>query len=120
MTTRPVSWRPRQQAHANRPLSVVAAVHEYEAWFLAAAKSLRGKRGLPSDLDSVADPESLRNPKTWLDERMRHGYTETLDQPALTELMDLNSARASASFDKLVRALARLFDRPIPAIQPPA
>ncbi len=31
-------------------ISVIMAKLEYEAWFLAAAESLRGKRGLPSDL----------------------------------------------------------------------
>ena len=34
----------------DRPLSVVVAKREFEAWFLGAAESLRGQRGLPSDL----------------------------------------------------------------------
>jgi len=33
--------------HKDLPIAVVLAKQEFEAWFLAAAESLRGKRGLP-------------------------------------------------------------------------
>jgi hypothetical protein len=47
-------------------ISVIMAKLEYEAWFLAAAESLRGKRGLPSDLKITADPEYICDAKGWL------------------------------------------------------
>jgi hypothetical protein len=91
------------------PVEVVMAVREFEAWFLAGAASLAGKRSLPADLAPPRDPESPRNAKGWLDERMENGYSETIDQPALTATFDLLAARsASSSFDKLVRALGAL------------
>jgi hypothetical protein len=54
----------RVQAHrSDVPSAVVLARREYEAWFLAAAESLRGQRGLPDDLDSPPDPEAVRDAK---------------------------------------------------------
>jgi hypothetical protein len=101
-------------ARSDREIGVVVAVREYEAWFLAAARSLSSRRGLPADLTPVEDPERNKNPKRWLEERMAQGYTETLDQPALTECMDLAEARRADSFDKLVRDVARLLGRAAP------
>jgi len=95
-------------ARPDRRIGVVLAVREYEAWFLAAAKSLRGRRGLPPDLESPSIPEGLRDAKGWLSERMPRGYSPTADQPALTTLFDLEAARTSPSFHKLIRELARL------------
>jgi hypothetical protein len=79
-------------ARPDRPVGVVLAVREYEAWFLAAAASLRGKRGLPDDLASAANAESIRDAKGWLDERMPRRYSPTTDQPALTAVLDLDQA----------------------------
>jgi hypothetical protein len=95
-------------ARPDRRVGVVLAVREYEAWFLAAAASLRGRRGLPADLESPAAPETVRDAKGWLGQRMPRGYSPTADQPALTELFDLDLARTSPSFAKLVRELTRL------------
>lgn len=102
------SYRP------DRDTSVVVAKHEYEAWFLAAAASLREKRGLPADLASPNAPESIRDAKGWLHHRMQDGYSETLDQPALTGVFDLSAARRSDSFDKFFREVGRLFGVPVP------
>jgi hypothetical protein len=100
-------------ARPDRTISVVAANREYEAWFLAAARSLRGKRGLADDLEPPADPESIRDAKGWLASRTTQGfsYKPTIDQPALTDLFDLEQASAARSFRKIVKdvlALARL------------
>ncbi len=99
-------------ARPDRVLSVVAANREYEAWFLAAARSLRGKRGLADDLQPPADPEAIRDAKGWLASRTTQGfsYKPTIDQPALTNIFDLEQAYAARSFRKLVKevlALAR-------------
>lgn len=94
-------------------VSVVLAVAEYEAWFLAAAESLRGQRGLAHELQPPAAPEAMRDAKGWLQERRTDGlsYSPTADQPALTALFDLDTARvASPSFDKLWRDVERLMD----------
>lgn len=93
------------------PVALVLAKREFEAWFVAAADSLRGKRGLPPDLESPADPEAIRGAKEWLASRMARGqrYSETLDQPALAALFDLQSARQRCpSFRKFCRDLDRL------------
>jgi len=100
-------------ARPDRAIAVVAANREYEAWFLAAARSLQGKRGLADDLEPPADPESIRDAKGWLASRATQGfsYKPTVDQPALTHLFDLEQAYAARSFRKIVKdvvALARL------------
>lgn len=98
-------------ARADRPASVVLAKREFEAWFLAAAPSLRGVRGLAADLEAPADPEQPRDCKGWLTARRtdRHSYKPTADQAALAEVFDLKMARANApSFDKLWRDVERL------------
>lgn len=93
----------------DRDISVVVAKREYEAWFLAAAESLRGRRGLPDELAPPPAPEEIRDAKGWLSQRMADGYSETVDQPALTSLFDLTAARRADSFDRLFREVGRLF-----------
>lgn len=95
-------------ARSDRGISVVLAKREFEAWFLAAAASLRGCRGLRADLTAPATPETIRDAKGWLSERMAAPYREVLDQPALAAKFDLDAARAAPSFDKLVRDVQRL------------
>ncbi len=90
------------------PLAVVLARSEFESWFIAAAESLRGRCGLPDDLEAPRDPEAIRGAKEWLGRHMRRRYVETLDQPALTALFDLDAARRADSFDKCRREIERL------------
>lgn len=99
------------EARRDRRIQVVLAQREYEAWFLAAADSLAGKRGLRDDITAPGDPESVRGAKEWLTRQMPQGrsYRETLDQPALTKQFDLERARRSAaSFRKMWRAVTDL------------
>ena len=100
------------QVCPNLPIAVVLAKHEFEAWFLAAAESLRGRRGLRNDFHSPHNPEAIRGAKEWLRQRMQSGrtYRETRDQPALTALFDMEQARQAASFDKCYRDIVRLLD----------
>lgn len=99
-----------RRARSDLPLSVVCACREYEAWFLAAAASLRGECGLPADLTPPPNPEAIRDAKGWLGDRMLpHGYSPRTDQVALSRLFDLQQARQGApSFDKLYRDVTRL------------
>ncbi|MEX0714238.1 MAG: DUF4276 family protein [Pirellulales bacterium] len=126
---------PRVQAWAQSearsiPTAVVVAQREFEAWFLAAMESLRGKRGIRSDAVSVADPESLRGAKERIERcrlparrAQRPGYLERTDQPAFTAVFDMSSAyRACRSFRRAVRAfgfLAEGMGIPIAVWPPP-
>jgi hypothetical protein len=103
-----------RKARSDLPIGVVLAKREFEGWFLASAESLRGKRGLPDDLTSPPDPESIRGAKEWMARHMIGGgtYSETLDQPALTAIFDLDQAAAcSNSFDKCLREITGLIHR---------
>lgn len=88
-------------------LQVVIPNREYEAWFLAAAESLAGRRGLGADITPPEQPDVPRNAKGWLSERMPGGrYHEVSDQPALTAMFDLALASLrSRSFRKMVKTL---------------
>ena len=93
-------------------VSVILPQREFEGWFLAAAESIRGERGLPRDLEAPRNPEQIRGAKGWLRERMRgRVHSETIDQPALAALFDLNQARTAKSFDKCYRELQLLIER---------
>ena len=80
-----------QAARSDVLSSIMVAVREYEAWFLAAAESLRGHRGLPADLAAPPDPEAIRDTKGWLRGHMPGGrkYAETSDQAASLDARDL-------------------------------
>jgi hypothetical protein len=104
-----------QAARPDRTVSVVLAKREFESWFLAGAESLRGQRGLASDLATPPEPESIRGAKEWLRQRMpgTHGYRETVDQAPLAQALDLQSARRkSDSLDKFMREAALLLQSP--------
>lgn len=95
------------------PISVVLAKWEFECWFIAAAESLRGKRGLRDDLMRPEAPEAVQGAKEWLDRHMADPdvpYSATLDQPALASEMDLNAAGIADSFDKFWRETERLLE----------
>ncbi|MCY4635249.1 MAG: DUF4276 family protein [Acidobacteria bacterium] len=93
------------------PCHVILAHREYEAWFLAAIESLRGRRGVRPDADPHPDPERPRGAKEQLEARMQPGasYLETTDQPAFSALFSLPDAyRRSRSFRKLADSFANL------------
>lgn len=101
-----------REAAPNVCVEVVMAKHEYEAWFLAAASSIAGKRTLPAQLEVPDEPEEIRDAKGWLSQRMAKGYSETVDQPALSAVFDIDLARRhSRSFDKFVRSVSALVSR---------
>jgi hypothetical protein len=95
------------------PIAVVFAKREFEAWFLAAVESLRGKFGLPGDLEPPAYPESIRGAKEWLTDKMPPGraYAETTDQPAFAAVFDMNTARRADSFDKCYRDIKNMLEQ---------
>lgn len=89
----------------HRRLSVVLAKREYEAWFLAAARSLDGCRGFRCPDDTPVDAEMPRDAKGWLRQNIEsETYSEVLDQPAFTAQFDLQQAfDNSRSFRKLCK-----------------
>ena len=99
--------------HPDIPISLVLAYKEYEAWFIAAAESLRGKRGLSDTMTPADDPEGIRGAKEWLGKWMpsNRPYSETIDQPALTALFDMQAARRTNSFDKCWREIVGMVNR---------
>jgi len=101
--------RARQQRN-DIPISVVLAKHEYEAWFLAAAESLRTHRKIdPAFPPRTTPPESPRDAKGQVETMMRNRiYSPTSDQASLTEHFDLAMARSAHSFDKCYRDLTGL------------
>lgn len=93
------------------PCEVVLAHREYEAWFLAAIESIRGRRGILSDAESHPSPEDPRGAKEQLEARMQAdiSYIETTDQPALSALFSMSDAyRRSRSFRKLTGSIGAL------------
>jgi len=84
-------------ARSDLPSAVVLPKREFESWFLAAAQSLRGRRGFPPDLKPPGEPEAIRGAKEWLHDRARDGaYSSSVDQASLTHWFDFNLARRGA------------------------
>jgi hypothetical protein len=92
-----------QQCVSHRRVSVVLATREYEAWFIAAARSLEGYRGFHLQPDDTPEAETPRDAKGWVARRITgKSYRETTDQPAFTRHLDLQQAfDGSRSFRKL-------------------
>ena len=93
------------------PCAIALAHREYEAWFLASIESLRGHRGILSSAESHPNPESVRDAKGAMEAYMGSGfgYTPTIDQPALSQLFDMQIAyRRSRSFRHLTKVFGEL------------
>lgn len=97
-------------------ISCVVAAVEYETWFVAAAPSLQGFLDLSGGPAPEA-PEASRSGKAWIQRRFKGvKYSPTVDQPSMTQRMDLLQARLrSPSFDKLCRELEKRLVGVVPA-----
>lgn len=95
---------------SDRPVAVVLANREYEAWFIAGAASLVGVRGFdPNPDDLSVEAERPRDAKGWMAARMPSGYGETTDQPAFSARLDVAlTHQRSRSFRKLCKALTEI------------
>ena len=101
------------QVTIGTPCVTVMANREFEAWFLASIETLRGKRGIRIDAKSHPYPESPRNAKRALKDRMRRGrgYSETTDQAAFAATFSMIAAYSKCrSFRKFVKAFGDLMD----------
>ena len=101
-----------REVRSDRPIVVVVANREYEAWFLSALVSLRGVRGIRADAVPPADPEAIRGAKERLKASMEPGatYAEATEQEALTAQLNLEEACAAPSFARCRDRLTRLFE----------
>ena len=107
----PVLLARARSASCGCPVSVILANCEYEAWIIASADALAGKSGFSRNLSAPANCEAIRNAKGWLQEARAgaNQYAPTVDQAALTRLIDIDLARNnSPSFDKLCRDVGHL------------
>jgi hypothetical protein len=102
----PALVRSATEVRNDVPILVVLAFREFETWFLAAAHSLRGKGGLPAEIEPPNDPERIRDAKGWLGARMPNGYNEPNDQPAFAAQFSFDAAQTIPSFARL-RARAK-------------
>jgi len=91
------------------PIIVILAYREFETWFLAAARSLRGICGLPTNLEPPVNPESLRDAKGWLSANMGQPYNEPDHQPKLTAAFAFEEAIVIKSFARGFRKLRGFF-----------
>lgn len=108
-------------ARPDKSVSVVLANREFEAWFLAAAPSLAGQFGFPSEFARPKNPELPRDCKGLLTRARPKGqpYKETVDQAPLASAFDLKMARDySDSFDKFYREVSRLLGIDVPGSEP--
>jgi Domain of unknown function (DUF4276) len=95
-----------RSARTDKQISLVLAHHEFEAWFLASASSLKGCSGLSGSIEDHATPEDIQDCKGWLRhwKALTSKYEEPVDQPSLAAAFNLEIARRRApSFDKLYR-----------------
>jgi len=91
----------------------VLAHREYETWFIAAAESLAGCKGLKADLQPLPHPESKRDAKGWLTEHMPKNlsYDPIQHQTALTAQFSFDQAEAVPSFSRFRRKIREFFRR---------
>jgi hypothetical protein len=109
-TVGPALLRRAQAARANVNIFVALAHREFETWFITAAPSLRGRRGLPQDLKAPHDAEKIRDAKGWLSDRMSTSYDPVIHQLEFTREFDLKLARTNRSFDRLYHQIQRFLE----------
>lgn len=92
------------------PMRIAPQWYEFETWFLAAAKSLGGRKGLSAELEPPPHPETIRGAKEWLSRNMvlARKYSPSVDQAALVAVMDLTAAKSCKSFARLCREIQRM------------
>jgi len=103
----------------SKPVVVVAAKCEYEAWFLASLPTMTGIQleGRPGLLPGITVQderiETIRGVKEWLSRSFPEGriYKETLDQLPMTRLIDLDIALTkSRSLRRMEHAIVQLIE----------
>lgn len=100
-----------RQVRGDLESRVILPTPEFETWFVASADDPRMSVHLNVDPSEVAfkDAEANRLRKKWIEQRFVGKYSETVDQPKLTSVLNLPLLRQRApSFDKLCRDIESL------------
>jgi hypothetical protein len=101
-----LAWARAERSDAATEIACVLPNVMFETWFAAAAVSLRGKNGLPSDLPKPVDPEGEGLGKGWVRKHLPLKYKKTADQARFVGHISLAECRESSrSFRKLVKEL---------------
>ncbi len=100
-----VKWATEQRGDFVIACEIIAV--EYETWFVGGAESLREYLNL-DDLPPE-NPEEIPLGKGWIQKRYKGAsYSETVDQPAMTNALDLTMVKDRCpSFARLCRLLER-------------
>jgi hypothetical protein len=109
-----------REARGDADIACVLPHPMFETWFAAAAASLAGVNGLPTDLPIPVDAEAEGKGKAWIKSLLpqSRSYKETVDQVRFAAKMDLALCRGRfRSFDKLCRELEQRL-RPPPQSPP--
>jgi hypothetical protein len=104
-TLGPALLQRARAVRANVDIFVALAYREFETWFVTAAPSLHGRRGLTADLNAPHDAEQIRDAKGWLGDRMSTSYDPVIHQLEFTREFDLKLARNNQSFDRFYRRI---------------
>jgi Domain of unknown function (DUF4276) len=99
----PELLRKAREVRSDVNILMSLAYREYETWFITAAPSLAGMRGLPPNSQPPEDPEGIRDAKGWLGERMEIPYDPVTHQIEFTRKFDLHQARSNQSFERMYR-----------------
>lgn len=106
----PQTLKRAQDLRNDQIIKVVLPKREFESWFLAAATSLAGKKGLPANLTVPDNSEDIRGAKEWL-KAQGIPYSETVDQPAFSAIFDIGEAEANSdSFRKFTRDIVAMVE----------
>lgn len=97
-TLGPSLLRRARSVRSDVAILVVLAYREFESWFIAAARSLRGCRGLPANLEPPTNHQSIRDAKGWLGARMAEPYDPIIHQIEMARAFDLQEAASNVSF----------------------
>lgn len=112
-TKGPLILEKAQQYRPDIVFKAILANKEFESWFVAAASSLAGQKGLSPDMHTPENPESIRDAKGWLRSYLPpdKAYSSTLDQPAFTALFNMAEAEQNSdSFAKFMRDMRTLIN----------
>jgi len=88
------------------PCFIVCPTTEYESWFIAAARSLRGHPRVRDDAAPPDDPERIVNAKKFLQRNLLKDdeyYSETVDQAKFTSFFRSRKRPAAGRFESSQR-----------------
>jgi hypothetical protein len=87
-----------------QPYLIVIPIEELEAWLLADANALRGSFNLKKRPKSVANPESIADPKRfleamiWSHSEKKKRYVNTIHNVRIAEHIDVSALRKCSAF----------------------